>query len=124
MLTMSRRACLLLLPLLCAGCIGQQKTRTLKLDVSVSDDHKQLLIRNDGALSLTHVVAHIYTANGQDYSFPFPEDTPALAPGKTAHVLLLSFKNKEGDPFNDWTQLHRIQVETEHEYWAGGGTSR
>ena len=115
---------LALFPLLLAGCVGEEKTRTLKLDVSISDDHKMILIRNDGPLSIENVVAHVYARNGDDYSFPFPAGTPPHPPGKTAKILLESFKMQDGTPFTDWNKIYRIQVYTDREYWSGGGTGR
>lgn len=116
----------LLAGLLLAGCdtVPSDKTRSLRLDVALSDDHEEIIIHNIGALSLERIEVNIYTQDKRRFIFKFPEDI-VLPPDKKARSLMSNFKEeKTGAAFSDWSQIYRIVVHTPTEYWSGGGTSR
>ncbi len=106
------------------GAIPAEKSRTLNLEVAVSDDHQSMSLRNNGSLTLDHLDVTIYTHDRHTYIFKFPEDT-LLPPGKKASFLLSNCKEeKTGEAFAHWDQIYRIVVHTPTEYWSGGGGSR
>ncbi|MBE7560976.1 hypothetical protein HS125_19305 [bacterium] len=117
-------ACLIAVVLSGCNVIPPERTRTLRLDVSISDDHQSMSIKNLGALTLDHLDVYIYTHDHHTYIFRFPPDK-TLGPGQTASFLLSNLKDeKTGEAFSRWDQIYRIVVHTEREYWSGGGGRR